>query len=813
MDRLIKHLMTHDSTVIIAPQKAHHTILKTLSEERALFNYSLVSEEDFLASHHWTFKEDALFHLSSHFNLSFENASELLNAFKQTFNQSQIPDDLKRYHSYLEEKNLIILKPWKDKPLKDSCVVFGYPLVDENVIQIGKKLYQTFTVLEDVASKNEVPLYRFIKESDEVNALSKMIVKKVKEGTSLNQIKVHFTSPSYKELIHIYFKRYQIPYEMKEVVSLSETILAQKILDILSKNEPNETLYDHVFDALQKTSNDSHDMTLASSILRLLEKPFLTPSYQDHLDYIKYQFSLIKVPKSSSNNAVICDDFTGARFLDGDQLYVCGFNEGLMPSPSLNDRFLDDKTLLKMGLKTSKERTAKNTLEAKHLLNQESVCFVSYSLKSLTSEKIISSLSHDLTQSGRLVKKELLDDEKVRYSLTQDLFEMKKNLDHYERYGTLESNTYLLYHSIHQISDIPKKNTHKDAYLDDELVDRLLSQKPSLSYSKIEDYFKCEFRFLVKHILNVEEPFKERLPLLIGNLYHYALSEIDVLPESLEGRMQFYQSLILRLEEKEKTPFTSEESFYLHHLTEDVESFIQHVKTMHKKSIFKPFAYEKKYTASLNGTHLKTMVGIVDKIMSYDDQFMIIDYKSSARFISFKDYEYGLNSQLPFYMGTVLKETENLNKASGFFYQSFDPKSLDYDSSKSQEELLEDRFKLNGFTSYEALPFIDPDYEERSIIKGVKVKKDGSLYSNAPVISTNDMHLISKWIRDKVSEAVDFIESGSFKINPKGTIQDSPSCKHCEYQAICYKKPEDYVPFKTENNETFLEMIRNHYDS
>ena len=277
--------------------------------------------------------------------------------------------------------------------------------------------------------------------------------------------------------------------------------------------------------------------------------------------------------------------------------------------------------------------------------------------------------------------------------------------------------------------------------------------------------------------------------------------------------MDYYQDIITRLEKNETIPLSNEETFYLHQLLEDVERFIEFVKTQHETSLFKPFAYEKKYSASLNGKTLNKMVGIVDKIMSYHDQFIIMDYKSSQRTISFRDYEYGLNSQLPFYMGVVQKQTEELSKASGFFYQSFDPKTPNYDKNQSLQDAYEDRFKLNGYLTEASLSSIDPLYEETSFIKGVKTKKDGSLYKNTPVLSQEELDLLIRWIEDKVSEAVDLIESGSFKINPKGSISDTPSCKYCEYQAICYKKPEDYVAFNVEDQETFFDHVRDVYDS
>jgi ATP-dependent helicase/nuclease subunit B len=223
--------------------------------------------------------------------------------------------------------------------------------------------------------------------------------------------------------------------------------------------------------------------------------------------------------------------------------------------------------------------------------------------------------------------------------------------------------------------------------------------------------------------------------------------------------------------------------------------------------MYEIFALEKRYDIALKGKHIKKMTGIVDKIMAYQDQFVVVDYKSSDRMIHLKEYEYGLQSQLPFYMNIVEKHSDLNLKPSGFFYHPFTMKLPKNDGKTTPAEQEKKAWQMKGYIDPDQVSYFDPHYDTHSFIKGMNVKKDGTFYKSAQLLTKDELKALGDWMELKVDEAIQHMEEGSFKINPKGTMNNSPSCQYCQFKDICFKTKDDYQPFTYKDDEAFLSML------
>ena len=47
-----------------------------------------------------------------------------------------------------------------------------------------------------------------------------------------------------------------------------------------------------------------------------------------------------------------------------------------------------------------------------------------------------------------------------------------------------------------------------------------------LSYTKLNDYFSCPFRFYLKYILNIEEKMEDNNSTFVGRMYHFVLEKV-----------------------------------------------------------------------------------------------------------------------------------------------------------------------------------------------------------------------------------------------------------------------------------------------
>ena len=55
---------------------------------------------------------------------------------------------------------------------------------------------------------------------------------------------------------------------------------------------------------------------------------------------------------------------------------------------------------------------------------------------------------------------------------------------------------------------------------------KYLNNELTLSYSSIDNYYKCAFKYYLNNILKIDE-FEETFYTIIGSLFHYVLSKMN----------------------------------------------------------------------------------------------------------------------------------------------------------------------------------------------------------------------------------------------------------------------------------------------
>ena len=203
-----------------------------------------------------------------------------------------------------------------------------------------------------------------------------------------------------------------------------------------------------------------------------------------------------------------------------------------------------------------------------------------------------------------------------------------------------------------------------------------------------------------------------------------------------------------------------------------------------------------------------TFKGFIDKIIytTKDDKtyVAIIDYKTGSPEIDVSKVKYGLSMQLPIYL-YLLKHASELKNVvvCGFYLQKLIPKQAS--AGSDYFDTLKDGIKLQGYSNSDKsiLSMLDPGFESSSMIKSMKVKKDGEFYPYVKTLSSEDMNEIASMVEDKIVDALNQICECNFDINPKVVEGKNVGCAFCEFKDCCFFNHNDlcYLDSTTINDE------------
>ena len=361
-------------------------------------------------------------------------------------------------------------------------------------------------------------------------------------------------------------------------------------------------------------------------------------------------------------------------------------------------------------------------------------------------------------------------------------------LDDYVKYGIKDNNLDLLYSNYDKNNYLEYDNKFsgidKDSLLD------YLNNELTLSYSSIDNYYKCGFKYYLNNILKIDE-FQETFYTIIGSLFHFVLSKMNDDSFDLEKEYNYF------LKDKE---FSNKERFFLDNLKNNLSFIIEAIRKHQFISGFTNMLYEHKIDIKLMDSPYVHFKGFVDKIMYKENPsetlVSIIDYKTGNTDINIKNLKFGLSMQLPIYLYLVSNSDILKNiKFTGFYLQHILNVDLNKKSNKTKEENDYDNLKLQGFSTnnLNRLSTFDSTYENSEMIRGMKLTKEGEIIKSANTLSDDEINEILKLTNDKIMEATKKILNSEFDINPKILNKKNVSCEYCTYKDICYHTEKDNV--------------------
>lgn len=756
-----------DNTLLVVPNDIKEDIILEVTEEKPLVNIKYISLENLRRSF-FEYDEKAIYYLMKHYNLKYEVAliylDNMLYLKKKSYDNEKLNNLLKLK---VEVKNLI-----KTRKINfDNIVVYGYGLSNFDLELLKDK---KITMVKDKGSYIHNCVYEFKTINGEVEFVFDKIAELIKQGIGINKIKLMGVTNSYYSILKRMGYFYNIPISIPNDINLYQTTIGKYFIDNLS-----DTVIDEI---KEKFTNQD----IINKVIDIYNK-YIEYDINDIKDLIIYDLKHTKIKNKELKNSVKLISFD-SKVSDDDYVFILGFNYGSIPVIYKDEDFFNDEEKKLLGLFTSQELNKLEKMKIIDKINSIKNLYITYKLQDNKEKYLISNLNEELNLK-------IIKDYKSSFNHS-DLYNqivLSSSLDKLIKYGVKdESLVYLNNYDLNY-----RKYDNKYNKIENEDLLKYLNDNLLLSYSSIDNYYKCSFRYYLNNILKVNK-FEETYQTVLGSLFHYVLSKAFTDDFDFEKE---YQTFL----DNQKYQFNNKEIFFIEKLKNELKFIIDTIKKQYQNLNLNQALYEQKIFIDKSTSIKVTFMGIIDKILYKEEDnqtiLCIIDYKTGNPILDIDNTKYGLEMQLPIYL-YLSKELKFKNiKIAGFYLQKILNNEINKDNNHSYLELKENNLKLQGYTNDDlnVLEKFDKTYENSQVIKSLKTTSNGfSHYSK--MINDEEIDKLIEIVDEKINFARDNILNGSFDINPKRLDGDNIGCLYCPFIDICYRQEKDIVDIGGDDN-------------
>lgn len=750
-----------DNSIVITTNNIKNNILLSMSKNKIIKNIKFMNILEFKNNYYGTIDNNAIYYVMKKYSYSYDVTKNYLN---NIFYKYDVLTSL--YNDLLDNNLLVFNKHFKNELINKNIYVIGYDDIDTylksdllNLNAIFLNNYENNNYIHDVLEFNS--------QSEEINYIAIDIINN--HINELNKTYLVNVSTSYETELKRIFNLYNIPININSKESIYSLFDIQLFInnlkdtyDLVSSIEliKDNNIKNKVIDIINKYDIDNVDDIFINIIINDIKH-----TYKDNDIY------------DNAINVISFDDMIDLN----SNYYILNFNQGVIPKVFHDDDLISDEIKKKLGINTSLDKVLNYKNKIINILNNYKNLTITYKLKDNYSEYMKSPLIDELNLN--ILK---VNNNDYKYSNNYNRLVLGEYLDEYFKFNILNDNLSNLYATYNDINYLTYNNDFKT--VDYNLLKEYLNNKINLSYSSLNNYFHCAFKYYINNILKLDK-FEDTFQTLIGNLYHFVLSKMY--EDNFELKACYDEFL------KDKV-LSNKERFFLSKLYIELESIVEVIKYQDSKSDFKNVLTEK-YVSIDKSTDINiNFVGFIDKIkyteINNTKYISIIDYKTGSVDTSLDNINYGFNLQLPIYI-YLIKSVDNQSRIVGFYLQKIlNNKKINTDNLK--QDLYKD-LKLIGYTidDEEIISKFDHTYENSEVISSLKLTSKGfAKYSK--LIKEEDINKIIEIVNNHINEVISKIKSGDFKINPKRINNELIGCKFCKYKDLCFKKEENIIDLK-----------------
>lgn len=742
---MLEKLMNND--LIITSRYKKISILKSLNKEKKLLNLKFKTKDELIKLLLGTYDEKAIYYLIKKYNYKFLVAKTIL----ENFNYDE------KLNQELIDNNLII----KENINYNRVVVIG-EVLDPFILDLLKD--KEIIYLNDEINNYDHPVYEFDTIEEEVNFVCIEIIKKLNEF-NINKIKLVNVNEDYYLILKRMFKFYNIPINLNEKKELYGLIEVQEFIKEVFETKD-----------IESSLNKIKDVDIKNTIIYICNKYYTFDDIDIVLYCIKEEIKNYKLNNNKLKNAVEIIDINDVS--DENYNFIMSFNQGILPKIYKDEDFISDKEKKKLNIFTSTELNKIEIDLVKRIIKNNKNITLSYKLKSSFNDYYKSSL---IEEDVIKIKSNIYS-----YSNIYNKILLTKKLDNLVKYNKYEPDLDLLYASYKDIPYLKYDNSYNS--IDKDLLYKYLDNELVLSYSSIDNYYKCAFRYYISNILKLNN-YEDTFMIYVGNLFHYILS--ICFNDNFDFEKEFNNYI------KDKI-FKSSEEFFINKLKENLKYVIDLIKYQDTYSNLNDSLYETRVNIEKNLNIKVRFTGVIDKLkykVNNDKTIVaIIDYKTGNNSINLNNIIYGIDMQLPIYLLLTLNSNLKNISFAGFYLQKIINGNVLYQKGKDSEEELRKQYRLDGFSNSDTtiLQELDNNYFDSNVIKGMKVSKNG-FYAYSKVLNNEQIEKLLAIVTKKINESIDNILNSNFEINPKKIGKDLRGCEFCKFKDLCFKKEEDIV--------------------
>ena len=780
-------MIFEDNSIYIVPNNLKNDILLKNS---TLLNTKFMSMEELINRLTFTYDNKAIYYLSNKYNLKPEVSITYLNNLKYIMdNNIDYPSvkQLSIFKNELEENNLLIKDEYIDKFLDGKKIyVYGYDYFSK----FNKKYLDKINakIIEKEYRDYKHDIYEFNYLEEEIEFVSNKIIDLIRDGVDINNIKLTNINSDYINPIKRIFSLYNIPVNINDDNNIYNTLIIKDFLEYYKKNDKETSL-----DLLKEKYdlNDENNNYIYNKLINILNSYSFISDKDKCINNIIYDLKRTKTKKEILKNCVEVIDLKDNIVSDEKYVFLMNYNSNSIPTLYKDDDYLSDKIKRKIDLETSDElnKTLKE-VDIKAIKNIKNL-IITYKLKTPYEDFMRSNL---LDETDFEIKRVDIFN---KYSNKMNYFKLSNMLDDLIKYQIKDNKLDYLYSMYNDIKYRKFSNKYNGINKNDLI--KYLNNKVSLSYSSMNNFYKCQFKYYLENILYLSKDEKT-FAIEIGNIFH------ELLSKSFNDDFD----LDKEFDEVIKNTTVIKEKFFLNKLKDELKFVIDTIKYQNSFSSLDKALYENKVYVNKEGNVKLTFTGTIDKLLYKEDNdktyVVIIDYKTGTPDINLNNTIYGLDMQLPvyLYLAKNMKEIKNI-EVIGFYLQRVLDNEINKVKGKTYSNIKKDNLKLLGYTvdDESLISIFDKCYFDSEVIKSMK-KNNNGFYNYAKLVSKEEIEKLISLTEKHIDYAFDKILDGDFVINPKRLDNDLVSCKYCKYRDVCFRKEEDIIPLKEHKNLDFL---------
>ena len=765
-----------NNKIVILNDYAKKSFIKKINK---LINVKVITLSELKRKYFFDYDNKAVYFVSNKYNCIPEIAKIYIENtyFISDINTKKI-NFLKEIKKELDTNNLLTYNELFKEFLKGKDIVlYNLKYVDKFYKNIFKELekYSNITNYNDSNNESIKELYKANNSEEEIAFVCSSITKLIKSGVNINNIKLANVKSEYEFIIRKTFKLFNIPINLPSYETIKSTSLVIKFKELYN-NDINITI-----DKLKEHINTKEENDIFKSIINIVNSYLWCNDFELVKDMVFNDIDNIKTPREKLKNAVEIIEFKKELVNDDDYIFLIGYNEGSIPVNYKDEDYLSDYEKEKLGISTSFELNDNAMNEIKDSIKNIKHLIVTYPNHNLSSEIYISSS----------YEKELFNEKELNISYNESNNYNKLRLvsekDENSKFGTITKDLLKLSSHYKDMKYSSFDNKYKQ--IDKYKIKEYFKNGLTLSYTSMNDYYMCSFRYYLDYILKVNK-YEDTFEATVGTIFHKILSmcfesDIDVI--------RTYESEI----EKSNYEFSESEKFFLSILKDELILVIETIKNQLSYTQLNKSMYEKEIIIDVDKDLHIRFKGFIDKILynKFNGQTIvaIVDYKTGNPNLNINNSIYGLEMQLPIYIYLIKNEIKDV-KIGGFYLQKI------LNNITDKEKKL-DSLKLQGYTNsdLDIIDKVDSSFNDSKIIKSLRTSSKG-FYAYSKIINDEEIDILNKIVESKIKEASINILDSRFDINPKEMNNEVIGCKFCKYKDICFMKPKDIVTLKEIKN-------------